>query len=113
MAHYLAYAARYLAEIMVNSQSQEHYDRRERCLSESFFRYNSQVFVGHESRREANYWFETTQKLMVAFKCIDEEMVNYGSLKLVGEASKWWGPIKASLEDELEVGDAIWVVGIS
>jgi hypothetical protein len=54
-------------------------------------------FVGHEGHREADSWFETTQKLVVALKCIDVEMVNYGGLKLVGEASKWCEPTKANL----------------
>jgi hypothetical protein len=50
---------------------------------------------------------------MVTLKCIDEEMINYGGLKLMGDTSKWWGPTKANLKDELCVGDAIWVFGIS
>jgi hypothetical protein len=62
------------------------------------------VFAGHEGPREVDYWFETTPKLMVALKCTDAEMVNYGGLKLMGEASKWWDPTKASLKTELGEG---------
>jgi hypothetical protein len=104
MTHSLAEATRYLAEIMTNSQHQERNERREGCSSESFFKHNSPVFTGHEGPREADSWFETTQKLMLALNCTDAEMVNYGGLKLVGEASKWWDLTKASLKAELVKG---------
>ena len=62
------------------------------------------MFAGHEGPREADSWFETIQKLMVALNCIDAKTGNYGGLKLVGQASKWWEPTKANLESELGVG---------
>jgi hypothetical protein len=37
---------------------------------------------------------------MLALKCTDEEVVNYRSLKLMNETSKWLGPTKAGLEDD-------------
>ncbi|XP_059433794.1 uncharacterized protein LOC132166943 [Corylus avellana] len=90
-----------MAEIMANQRQ----ERRKMCPSETFFRHNSQVFAGHEGPREADYWFETTQKLMVALKRTDAEMVEYGGLKLTREASKWWDPTKANLKGQL--GDGV------
>jgi hypothetical protein len=79
MAHSLAEAARYLAEIMANGQRQGRNERREGCSSGSFFKHNSPVFTGHEGPREADSWFEATQKLMLALNCTDAEMVIMGA----------------------------------
>jgi hypothetical protein len=107
--HSFAEAARYLAEIMANSQHQGHNEGREGCSFRSFFKHNSPVFTGHEGPKDADSWFQATQKLMLALNCMDAEMVNYGSLKLVGEASQWWDPTKASLTAELgERGPITW-----
>jgi hypothetical protein len=46
---------------------------------------------------------------MLALNCIDAKMVNYRGFKLVGEASQWWDPTKASLIAELrERGLITW-----
>jgi hypothetical protein len=97
-------AARYLAEIMANGQRQGHNERREGCSSGSFFKHNSPVFTGHEGPREADSWFQATQKLKLALNCTDAEMVRYEGLKLVGEASQWWDPTMANLQAGLGNG---------
>jgi hypothetical protein len=70
LAHSLAEVARYLAEIMANSQRQGRNERREGCSSRSF-KHNSPVFIGHERPREVDSWFEANQKLMLALNCTD------------------------------------------